>query len=189
MPKSYRRPLGQQCNAAYNGPAARQLRTHLPRPGTVAADCRCWTDRNMRLKIQLPTNWTQQNNPSGPATFSRQGSTGALHVSWAEYRGAKPLPEITADSLKTMAIAFGQKHGLGETGESSNGPCGFGRFGTAVFRSNQHPRVQVWFISDGRDHIMATHICDREPHPSEVDEAQHIAASLALVPDQAPNPK
>src|SRR4051794_30209960 len=120
----------------------------------------------MRLKIELPTTWAQQNMPNGPATFCRQASTNAFQVSWAEHRGGKPLPVITAHTLKQMAIGFGQKNGFGEIVESSGGACRYGSFGTAVFRSSQHPRIQVWFVSDGRNHIMATHICDHEPESS-----------------------
>jgi hypothetical protein len=51
-----------------------------------------------------------RNNPNGPATFCRQASTNAFQVSWAEYRGGKPLPEITADRLTQMTTLFGQKN-------------------------------------------------------------------------------
>lgn len=107
----------------------------------------------MRLKIQLPMMWAQQDNPNGPATFCREASTSAFQVSWAEYRGGK-LPDVTNEKLKELATGFGPKSGFGEMLESSVGECKFGHFGTAVFRSAEHPRVQVWFISDGRDHIM-----------------------------------
>ena len=106
----------------------------------------------MRLKIQLPTNWAQQENPNGPATFSRQGSTSVFQVSWAEYRGGK-LPAATAEELKEMAVNFGQKQGFGEMLESTRGECPYGKFGTAAFSSQKYPRIQVWFISDGRDHM------------------------------------
>jgi hypothetical protein len=142
----------------------------------------------MRLKIELPRTWAQQDNPNGPATFRRQGSTSAFQVSWAEYRDGK-LPDVTLDKLKGMATGFGQKQGFGEMSESSSGACRFGTFGTAVFRSAEHPRIQIWFISDGRDHIMATHICDREPETSEVAEVQQIASSLALGPELPTKPK
>ena len=88
-----------------------------------------------------------------------------------------------------MAAGFGQQNGFGEMIESSSGACRFGSFGTAVFRSVQHPRIQVWFISDGRDHIMATHICDREPESGEVAEVQQIASELALGPEQPAKPR
>jgi hypothetical protein len=136
----------------------------------------------MRLKIELPTTWTQQSNPDGPATFCRQGSSSAFQVSWAEYRGGK-LPDVTNDKLEGMATDFGQRHGFGEMLESSSGECRFGTFGTAVFYSAEYPRIQIWFISDGRDHIMATHICVVEPDAGEIAEVQRIADSLTLGSD------
>ena len=136
----------------------------------------------MRLKIELPTTWGQADIPDGPATFCREDGSGAFQVSWAEYRGGKLPTDVTADSLKQMAERFGQSNGFGEMTESSGGDCRYGMYGTGVFRSAEHPRIQVWFISDGRDHIMATHICSVQPEQSEIVEAQQIAASLALGP-------
>lgn len=141
-------------------------------------------NHSMRLRIELPSTWAQHDNPNGPVTYCRTASNAAFQVSWAEYRGVKPLPEITADSLKQMAIRFGQKNEFGEIVESFSGACRFGSFGTVVFRSVRHPRIQVWFISNRRDHIMATHICDHEPDMDEVAEAQQIAVSLELGPEQ-----
>ena len=143
----------------------------------------------MRLKIELPTTWTQADNPDGPATFCRENGSGAFQVSWGEYRGGKLPTDVTAESLKQMAENFGHSNGFGEMIESSCGSCGYGMFGTGVFRSTDHPRIQVWFVSDGRDFIMATHICSVQPERSEIAEAQQIAASLALGPEQPVKPK
>lgn len=134
----------------------------------------------MRLKIELPTTWAQADNPDGPATFCREDGSGAFQVSWAEYRGGMLPSDVTAESLKQMAENFGQRNDFGEMTESSGGRCRYGMFGTGVFRSADHPRIQVWFVSDGRDHIMATHICSAQPEEGEIAEAQQIAASLAL---------
>jgi hypothetical protein len=142
----------------------------------------------MRLKIELPATWKQYDNPDGPATFCRARSSNHFQVSWAEYRGRKALPEITADSLERMATDFGRKNRFGKLVESSGGECRFGQFGTAVYRSDRHARVQVWFVSDGRDHIMATHMCEDEPPAAEVAEAQQIAISLALGSELAAKP-
>jgi hypothetical protein len=46
--------MPQQSNAAYNGPAARQLRTHLPRHGTIAADCGRWNTIDMGRLLAAP---------------------------------------------------------------------------------------------------------------------------------------
>jgi len=135
----------------------------------------------MRLKIQLPRIWAQQSNPNGPVTFCREGSSSAFQVSWAEYRGGAPL-DVTANTLVEMAKSLGQEQGFGDVLESANGDCKFGTFGTAVFRAEGHPRIQIWFISNGRDHIMATHTCDRDPGASEIAEVEQIASSLTLGP-------
>ena len=119
----------------------------------------------MRLKIELPTTWAQADNPDGPATFCREEGSGAFQVSWAESRGGKLPTDVTAESQKEMAKNFGQSNGFGEMTESSGGSCRYGVFGTGVFRSTEHRRMQVWFVSDGRDHIMATHVCSAEPEP------------------------
>jgi hypothetical protein len=137
----------------------------------------------MRLKIQLPATWSQHNNPDGPATFCRIGSANAFQVSWAEYRGKEPYPEVNADGLKRMAVNFGQKNDFGMMVGSSGGLCSFGKFGTAVFTSARHAHIQVWFISDGRDHIMATHICRVQPTAKEIVEVRQIAVNLALGPE------
>lgn len=150
-------------------------------------NCRVGRDYIMRLKIELPTAWRKYNNPKGPATFCRQGSTNAFQVSWAEYSGGT-IPNPSVQSLQQTAAGFGHDNGFGEMVDSSGGACRFGIFGTAVFCSAQHPRIQVWFITDGRDHIMATHICDREPNSSEIAEVQRIASSLALGPEQRAKP-
>lgn len=134
----------------------------------------------MRLKIELFRNWSQQNNPNGPATFVRQGSTNAFQVSWAEYRGDKPLNTGGEEGTRQFAVNFGKK--FGELVESSSGTCRFGIFGTA-FRSATYPRIQVWILTNNRDHILATHICSAYLSADEIAEVQKIAASLALGPD------
>ena len=127
----------------------------------------------MRLIIQMPASWSQHENPQGPATYCRHESTSALQVSWSEYRGQRALRKLSAGELKQMATKFGREKGFGEElVESSGGPCTFGSFGTAVFRSGSHPRMQVWIITDGRDYILATHICSDGPDPVEVQETQ-----------------
>jgi hypothetical protein len=143
----------------------------------------------MRLKIELPATWTQVDGPDRPASFCRDNGSGTIQVSWAEYRGGELPTDITAESLKDMAETFGHSNGFGELAESSVGNCPYGMFGTGVFHSAEYPRIQVWFISNGRDHIMATHICSAPPEESEIADAQQIAASLALGPERPLKPR
>jgi hypothetical protein len=135
---------------------------------------------HMRLKIKLYDGWRQATNTNGPATFYRGQSDNPLQVSWAEYRGQKPLRSVSTDELKDAAMRFGCQQGFGELTESSGGPCEFGSYGTAIFHSTTHPRIQVWFVTDGRDHILATHICSKAADPAEVREVQEIIARVTL---------
>jgi hypothetical protein len=64
--------------------------------------------------------------------------------------------------------------------ESDGGVCTFGSFGTAVFRSAKHPRIQVWFVTDGTDYILATYICSKEPDSVEVQETKNIVSLVTL---------
>lgn len=155
-------------------------RCGTPSWGRFASPGRYAVSQLMRLKIELPTTWSQVNQPGAAATFRRKDSSGAIQVSWGEYRGGELPIVVTAEFLKEMAEKFGQETGLGQLTESSGGGCRYGMYGTGVFQSAEHPRSQVWFVSDGRNIIMATHICDEEPKQSEIAEAQQIAASLAL---------
>lgn len=136
----------------------------------------------MNLKIKLLTGWSEHNNPDGPPTYCRalSESPGALQVSWAEYKGGKP-PNPSPAALIRMAQEFGQKDDdFGELVETSSGTCDFGTMGTAIFRSPEHPRIQLWFLSNGRDFIMVTHICTTVPDPIEVREAQEIVRMLKI---------
>jgi hypothetical protein len=135
----------------------------------------------MRLQIKLPPTWAQVNNPDGPATFCRESSStpGPLQVSWAEYSGGT-IPNPSAADLKQMAEDFGKQHSFGDLIESFSSPCVFGTLGTAVFRSEENPRIQMWHLSNGRDFIMVTHICPTDPEPIEVQDAQEIVRALTL---------
>lgn len=135
----------------------------------------------MRLKIQLPSTWYQDKDNDGPATFYRNNSSCALQVSWAENQGGS-FSSPSGQDLIAFALNFGAQNGFGAVTETRDGICSFGAFGTAIFHSNEHPRIQLWILSNGRDFIFATHICDQPPLPEEISEAQSIAESLALGP-------
>ncbi len=136
----------------------------------------------MRLKIKLFDGWQQTTNADGPATFYRSHSDSPLQISWAEYLGQKPLRKVSTDELKNTAVRFGQKNGFGDLVDSSGGSCAFCSFGTAIFRSATHPRIQVWFVTDEHDYILGTHICSKEPAPIEIREVQDIMSLVTLGP-------
>ena len=83
------------------------------------------------------------------------------------------------DDLAQMSRELGQEQRFGELIESSGAACEFGRLGTAVFRSEEH-RIQIWFLSDGKDIITVTHIAPPEPDPDEVRDVRQIVQTLTL---------
>jgi hypothetical protein len=143
----------------------------------------------MRLKVRLTGSWAPHPNEGGPATFVRGASAdaGVLQVSWAEYEGG-PLPNPTLADLEEMAHEFGRPHGFGEPRESGSGACPFGAFGTATFQTPSLARIQVWLLSNGRDFIYVTHLCEVAPDPAEIAEADEIARCLSLGPGDADAP-
>jgi len=117
----------------------------------------------MRLKIQIPKSWAAQENPNGPATFCRHLShiPGPLQVSWAEYsHGSIPNPSVAGLAAHGCRV-LGRRMVAGIYLSQEAVQCVFGSMGTAIFRSSQHPRIQLWFLSNGRDFINVTHICRR----------------------------
>jgi hypothetical protein len=134
-----------------------------------------------RLRVFLLPNWAQADNPDGPATFYRTDSddSGALQVSYAEYKACK-VPNQSPDDLVEFAQGSGQRHDAGELVGTHSGACVLGSFGAAVFRSAEYPRIQVWWVCNGRDFVLATHIGTVEPEAAEVSEAQEIVGMLLL---------
>lgn len=140
-------------------------------------------DSAERLKVLLFPGWVDcsaQNKDDLP-TYMRETSEhpGLLQISCAVYQeGHKP--NSSKFELAHIAAEFGMTHDLGNLTESYPGDCKFGRFGTAVFRSEDYPRFQIWFLSNGHDFIFVSHICPTEPDSQEVIEAHEIATRVIL---------
>ncbi len=143
---------------------------------------------NCNIKVRLLPGWidASKDNPHGPPTFVRESSkcSGALQVSQAEYvRGAVPNP--SERDLIEMSRTFGMN--FGDIVESQSGGCKFGKFGMTVYRSAETPHSQVWYLSDGKDFIMVTHLCGgEEPDPQELIEVNQIVRMLTLGPPNKP---
>ena len=135
-----------------------------------------------RVQIRLLPSWTSADNPGGPATFIRHAShdSGALQVSlMAEYTEGE-LPHPTPQDLVELAECHGARQDAGELVETDSGACQLGSFGTAVFQSSEYPRIQLWYLSNGYDFVLATHVCSTEPEAAEVKEAQQIVGMCGL---------
>jgi hypothetical protein len=137
----------------------------------------------MRIKVTLFEGWIDcsRDNPNGPPTYLRELSSvpGPFQISWADYTGGK-VPNPTMADLEKFSCDAGKEQGWGEVVESSSGNCTFGIFGTTVFRSPELSRSQIWWLSNGKDFIFATHICPEQPDPVEVQEVQEIVRMLTV---------
>ena len=136
-----------------------------------------------RLKIVLPEGWSDHSheNPEGPPTFIRDRSQvpGAVQVSSAQYKGGA-VPNPIPDDLIALSRGIGERQEAARLLETHSGECTFGIWGTAVFRTSECQRFQIWHLSNGRDLIFITHICCDEPDPDELAEAQDIVNRLNL---------
>lgn len=135
-----------------------------------------------RLRVQLIDGWSDysQENPNGPALFLRDNSVnpGALQVSLTEYREGK-IPNPSTNDLIELSVRTGNERNFGELVETNSGDCALGKYGTAIFRSSEYPRIQVWYLSNGRDFGLVTHIGAN--NSKEITEAQKIVEGITLV--------
>jgi hypothetical protein len=132
------------------------------------------------VQIRLHEGWSDRSheNQGALATYVRDDSKvpGVLQVS-VVFRGATP-PELTMEKQIAIAVQLGTQPGF-EQISTASGDCRFGHWGSAVFRSEGH-RAQCWLLSNGRDAILVTHICQAEPDPAEIAEAQEIVEWMHL---------
>lgn len=145
--------------------------------------------QDRRLKASLLQGWGDYSseNPDGPPTFLRDASEcpGPLQVSLTLYKSGKKPDPGEAD-LIDMARELGGSHGFGDLKGVTGGECAFGIYGTCIFASSEYPRAQFWYLSNGYDFILATHLCPEEPDPVEVREADEIVMALRTGPPEKP---
>jgi hypothetical protein len=136
-------------------------------------------EKNIRVRL-LP-NWHDfsDRNPDGGPTFARKNSENFLQISWSVYQGGV-APNPSVEDLIRISCVLGEKFNNGLLLESQSGLCDFGRYGTCVFRSPEYPRIQVWTISNGKDFIFATYICNEETSLDEIQECSKIVRLLVL---------
>jgi hypothetical protein len=130
-----------------------------------------------RLKIRLLRGWTAAANPRGLATYVRQGGSGTLQFSLAQYKNdALPTTEATLISIceKLTSSVRGRRDV-----SSSSGNCEFGIFGTVLAKGDSPAHVQAWVLSNRREFILVTHTSDSDPDSQEVKEANEIALMTA----------
>lgn len=144
-----------------------------------------------RLLVNLPEGWSDISSqvPDAGAMFVKggPGATSALQISYGLNSVPSQTP-ITEDDLIHMAASSDFGVNFGQVIASHGGPSLFGHMGTAIYTGGKYPRVQVWFLSNGKDIIMASLVSAEPPDDLLLTEAQEIVQTLALVPGDPSNP-
>jgi hypothetical protein len=134
---------------------------------------------NSEIIVPLPEAWldVSKRNSNGPSTYVRKefksNLKNHLQFSLTNY-GSGKIPNPSKKDLVTLARNSGLKANFGEITKINSGTCKFGIFGTAIFRSMENPITQVWYLSNGKDFILASYICQEAPRIFELQEVENI---------------
>ena len=181
VPKSHTQKIVLQCRAL----TAKAGSTNSPRP--------------LSFKVNLARGWQQATNTDleGYALFFR-GEAGTWYgtqtsnelralprLSLASIRGSEALAQSLGkddiDKLKDLAEDIGRRNEEGKLADSFGGPCAFGNFGTARYRSAECPYIQFWYVTDGTDVIFASyHSGPEEPNGGEIRAVQEMINTVTL---------
>lgn len=134
------------------------------------------------LQIRILPDWVNQKNEAGLDTLFRKTSEypQPLQISYGIYKSGK-IPDPSKDELLDMSRDVGLKKGFVEIIEIDSGDCLMGKYGSATFETIKFPRFQIWHLSNGKDFIFASHICEKEPTKEEVLESKIIVMNLNLI--------
>lgn len=127
----------------------------------------------MRLNLQLAERWATEEEP-----LSIRCGRNEIQVFFDDIAESTSVPK--SDELEDIAGGFGVQRLYGDIVGSSSGSCSLGCFGTAVFRSYECPRIQVWLLSNGKALIWVIHVCHDAPDERELSEAKELVGSLSL---------
>jgi hypothetical protein len=127
----------------------------------------------MRLKIQIPERWATEDEP-----ISVRRGQNEIQVFFDDISESTPLPG--PEELEDTAAGFGVEHLYGDVVESFSETCSFGKMGTAVFRSLECPRIQVWLLSNDKKLIWVIHVCRKAADDRELSEARELVQTLGL---------
>lgn len=130
-----------------------------------------------RLQVVLHPGWVPEENPGGPVTFMKTGSQNPLQISYALCKKGQS-PDFSKENLLEMARGLLKAQGAGEAILEETGECSFGFYATIACKLDKMERFQIWHLSNGKDLINVTYICDKEPCAEEVKEAKDITMSL-----------
>lgn len=128
------------------------------------------------FSLDLPREWQDTSEETGPFTLSKPEGVGALQFSVAiHHTGPKPNPDM--GTLSTLLSEFAEAQSLGEPSQP------FQQLGEiAMVGSSYHPDkdtlVRAWYLSDGANFAKATYVCDSSNIGSELTESESIVKSF-----------
>jgi hypothetical protein len=133
-----------------------------------------------RLQIKLFSNWisVEGDREDYPYRLFPKNKTrnSILDITFAEYKGGI-IPNPTYDDLVNLA----KNKSTLQIVNVEHGDCKLGKYGVAQFSSNNVPFFQKWFLSNGKDFIIAEYQSLVEPSDSEVREVRSIIKNLDLI--------
>jgi hypothetical protein len=118
------------------------------------------------------------SDPNAPFTLARPArGVGALQFSPAVHRSG-PVPSPSVEDLEALLARFAVRHGFGEQidiAHFSHTVYGVG----ASFRSGDD-LVRVWYVSDGKNIMLITYICEWSDRLHETGVCDEMVKSITF---------
>ena len=135
-----------------------------------------------RLQVKLFSNWVDysKNNSDAPLTYinTECKTINLLQITYAIYKKGE-IPYSSVEDLIKMNTDFGKKYVL-TTINYCIGDCAFGKYATALLGSDSFEWYQIWHLTNGKDFIFVTYICEVVPEEHIRNEAHSIVMNLTI---------
>lgn len=63
---------------------------------------------------------------------------------------------------------------------TESGECIFGKYGGSIYSNEKFKRIFIWWLSNGKDYLVATYICDAIPEQEELNEVQRMVKEMDI---------
>ncbi len=131
------------------------------------------------LTFDLPQGWldvTDDLEAASPPTLAREDGVGAIQFSVGRYAGGAD-PRIGPDDVLGLLREFCTRNGIRGSPDLIGNSALIGALASSTVREDF---VAVWQLSNGRDVVLMTYLCDAAAvgRERELLDAQRIALSL-----------
>ena len=137
------------------------------------------------IEVSAPASWyditdeVEGENPPYTLAEPEEG-VGALQFSSAIHKGGV-VPAPSPDDLRNMALDFGKRRSLGDAFDQQIFANGMLR-GAGVSYRWEEDFIRVWYVSDGRNLVFITYVCDWVSRDRELSTCGNIVKSLRFGP-------